>query len=570
VYSESDLTITKTATSGPIYANGNTGLNTVTFTITVSNLGPSDAHNVHVDDPLNSNLLTSALYCLGASCTPSTTYSGSITIGTFTAPGSQTYKVAAHANATLGHSTASSGPPNYRNAGPYSNSNTATIVSTTSGNSPADSRGPTPAVNTEIDTVPSSPTIVQPAVGGNTQAAVEWNPSLSGGQPITSYTIKACDVSSPSSCVSRTVGPNPNAPPAPVTPTYFSYVISGLTNGVQYQFIVVATNAVGDSDSADAGTAWASTSAFVAINTTGTLSADTGFSSGALTCSDPTLATCKDIVAQYQFPDPNIGAAYNLDAEPNAAPSSAAAQLAFFRGAPLAPTPSASPTPLLQCYVVGSLDPTGQGYASVVPSDCGPSNKVIRGTYPTPSNTSKLKPHLEQEQFDSSITTFTRGAPCFAYTVDNTGTAQCTDPSYKAIYTDPNTRKLTNFCPAQFNSSSTTGYSKQAPCTFVYYLVVKVPGFDISGTVPVPCTSGATCGQPTIIGSSVRAGITQNRTQFVRPWCNTSSKNPIPTVYPCINQYKWLNGDSSSSPNYFDLIVQDYEAGDLLKGGSSG
>jgi hypothetical protein len=368
--------------------------------------------------------------------------------------------------------------------------------------------------------------------------------------------VQACPILPAGSCSSFGPFAAPNAPPAPATPTYFSEVLSGLTNGTQYQFTVYATNAVGNSDNANAGQAYASTSAFLnIIGANLNLNADTGFSSGALTCSNAKAVTCKDIVAQYAFTDQNqgdVGAAYNLDAEPDN---------------------SGTANQLMQCLIVGSLDPHGSGFGNVVNSpDCGPSDKVIRATYPLSAN--PTAPHLEQEQFDSSITTFTRGEPCFAYAVDKTGTAQCTDPSPKAVYTDPNTGQLTNFCPAQFNPGNMTGYTKQVPCAFVYYLVAEIPGFDISNPNsprPVPCTSGVgSCGQPAIIGSSLRAGITQNGTTLVRPWCNTSSKNPIPTVIPCVNQYKWLNGDSSSSPNYFDLVVQDYEVGDLLKGGSSG
>src|SRR5439155_5635254 len=108
------------------------------------------------------------------------------------------------------------------------NSNQATISSSTPANSNANSRGPTTAVTAEIDTAPAPAPIKLPAVGGNGQGAVEWTAPANGGQPITGYTLKACNVAAPTSCVSLGVGPNPNAPPAPATPTYFSYIINGL------------------------------------------------------------------------------------------------------------------------------------------------------------------------------------------------------------------------------------------------------------------------------------------------------------------------------------------------------
>ncbi len=560
VYSESDLTITKTATAGPIYANTTPSQNTVIFTINVSNLGPSDAHNTSVNDVLNSNLLSGAVFCQGTSCAGGTNYNGSSISLTSFAPGSTTLRITAHANATLGHKTANTGgSPPYRGPGPQHNHNAATISASTPNHSAADSRGPTADISTEIDTAPSSPGILQPAVGGNGQAALEWSPSSSnGGQPITGYTVQACPLPS-GTCLMFSFGPTPNAPPT--SPTYFSEVVSGLTNGTQYQFYVYATNAVGNSDLADAGQAYASTSAFVnTIPTTGAVSADIGLNGGALTCTPVTSVNCEDIVAQYSFTDTeHVGAVYNLDTEPNVAPAGPAAQLA-------AP---ATPTPLLQCLMVGSLDPSGPGYGTVVPSaDCGPSNKVIRDTYPVSLQPS---PHGEQLEFDSSISTLTRGEPCTAYSVDKSGTAQCTEPDSRA-YTDPYTGRPTNFCPAEFDPSNMTGWTSTKPCAFVYYLVEEIPGYDIIGTGqpianrPVPCTaSDPNCGAPAIIGSSLKDGLSQNGRLLVPPYCTKKL-----TVVPCVNQYQWLNGDSKKSTKYLDVLIKHTQIGDSLLGGSSG
>jgi hypothetical protein len=205
---------------------------------------------------------------------------------------------------------------------------------------------------------------------------------------------------------------------------------------------------------------------------------------------------------------------------------------------------------------------------------------VITETYPLSIPTL----HADKIEFDSSITTYTRGTPCFAYTVDSTGTAQCTDPSLKPIYTDPNTNKPTNFCPAEFNPFSTTGWSSTKPCAFVYYLVEAIPGYDIicsasdsttaascgsgrpTANRPVKCdSSDSNCGASAIIGSSSRSGITQNGKLLVGPWCDKRL-----TVVPCVDQYQWLNGDSSSSPRYLDVLVTHHQIGDSHIGGSSG
>ena len=75
--------------------------------------------------------------------------------------------------------------------------------------------------------VPGAPTAITP-VDGNAQAIVQWTaPAISGGTPITGYTV----TSSPSAITA-----NSAASPATVT---------GLSNGTAYTFTVKATNAVG-------------------------------------------------------------------------------------------------------------------------------------------------------------------------------------------------------------------------------------------------------------------------------------------------------------------------------------
>ena len=82
-------------------------------------------------------------------------------------------------------------------------------------------------------TVPGSPTAVTPTPG-NTQVALSWTaPASNGGSPITDYVIQY-----------RT-GANPFTTFADGTSTATSATVTGLTNGVSYDFQVSAVNSVG-------------------------------------------------------------------------------------------------------------------------------------------------------------------------------------------------------------------------------------------------------------------------------------------------------------------------------------
>jgi hypothetical protein len=86
--------------------------------------------------------------------------------------------------------------------------------------------------------LPGAPTNVT-ATAGNAQATVSWTPAPDG-QTITSYTVHNSFASNGILVPDVIVGPNPGTT---VVPT--SVVVTGLTNGVTYQFEVAATDSVG-------------------------------------------------------------------------------------------------------------------------------------------------------------------------------------------------------------------------------------------------------------------------------------------------------------------------------------
>ncbi|HEY2363594.1 MAG TPA: fibronectin type III domain-containing protein [Candidatus Angelobacter sp.] len=96
--------------------------------------------------------------------------------------------------------------------------------------------------------LPTPPTLQIPGVPvsvtsttGNAQATVSWQ-AAGDGQPISSYTVHNSSASNGILVPDVTVGPDPGTT---IVPT--SAVISGLTNGVTYQFEVAATNSAGTS-----------------------------------------------------------------------------------------------------------------------------------------------------------------------------------------------------------------------------------------------------------------------------------------------------------------------------------
>src|SRR5205823_270274 len=124
VIARADLSIAKSNTPDPVTAG-----QSLTYTIVVTNNGPSDAQNVQVTDALPSQL-TGATYCDTTGCTPSAPWTGSDSLGTIVAGGSRTITIQAtiKANTPDGSSfdnTASVSSPT-TDPGPSANSSTDT------------------------------------------------------------------------------------------------------------------------------------------------------------------------------------------------------------------------------------------------------------------------------------------------------------------------------------------------------------------------------------------------------------------------------------------------------------
>jgi hypothetical protein len=102
-------------------------------------------------------------------------------------------------------------------------------------------------------TVPAAPTDVS-ATAGNTEATVTWTPpSDDGGMAITSYTVTGKPGGSCS-----------------VAGTVTECTITGLTNGTEYIFLVMATNAAGDGPSSPSNTVTPATVPAAPMNVTAT------------------------------------------------------------------------------------------------------------------------------------------------------------------------------------------------------------------------------------------------------------------------------------------------------------
>lgn len=111
---------------------------------------------------------------------------------------------------------------------------TFTVAAVTALGTGPESAASAPVTPAAVATVPAAPTIGT-AAAGNAQATVRWTPGATGGSPITSYRVQVRT----GTTVVRTV--------TGIAPTATSTVVTGLTNGTQYNFRVLAVNAIGAS-----------------------------------------------------------------------------------------------------------------------------------------------------------------------------------------------------------------------------------------------------------------------------------------------------------------------------------
>lgn len=255
VITKADLVITGTgdgASRSPalIFANGTASQNTVTFTVTFHNGGPSDARHSTLKFNSLSSHLGSADWCLvtnTVACGPTdtfTTYNATtgIDVGTL-APGDSA-TVVLHAHAL---SSDRNGPFNVAQG--FAVSLPLPTTDDTSGNNTA------AAPSVEIDTVSSPPQNVQ-AVPGNGNAIVTWQePSNLGGPTRTIIDYSVTATPSVGSGFTVSAGAPKVACPNLTTNNCYQLNVSGLAvtkPATTYVFAVTARNQVGSSDSASA------------------------------------------------------------------------------------------------------------------------------------------------------------------------------------------------------------------------------------------------------------------------------------------------------------------------------
>jgi uncharacterized repeat protein (TIGR01451 family) len=602
------------AAGSPVFANGNTNQNTVTYTITLHDNGPSDGHDVTINlDPTLAAHLQNSVGCVKTTtpqvdCSTSGQFHSFVPTAGFDIgeipPGTASTPITAVIQAQA-ISTDRGG-----SFKPVTQAFSLSMPGPTLDLHSANNNGTAPSI--EIDTVPDAPVAVL-ATAGNASVGLEWKPvpnvdGHNGGKTITSYHVYAspCPISNSNldPCqVLATPDANTNATDSG-TPV-FSYVIpapnlspSGVNfkNGTSYNLTVRAFNAVGESSDSNTEssnpTAAATTSK---IPSNGGVNLNTGLSGGAQTCdpqNDPN-GTCKVVVSQYSLTDTtNIGSLVNLDTEVLPGGATVAAL-----GASATATAAWNTAPTL-CQKI-DLSPSSPTFGTQVQGDCE-DNLAVRSTYP---NLSAKIIHLEQDQYDSSVTTFYNGAPCkelfngsgggIKFSTPPAGSGAPLLPICSGPTAPINTTKYsstanpaipgTNLCDYTgafkapgFNTAGGFGWTAAHPCDYIYFESVQVPGWNLTGAKPVACTSGANCGTPVVIGSSVANGIKVNKpypsgpaVQVVRPWCNGSFPNY--NTLPCVNIYTWQTKVATNSPSYLDMLVQTWMPEiDMIKTGGSG
>jgi uncharacterized repeat protein (TIGR01451 family) len=219
--------------------------NTITYTMTVTNGGPSDARDVTVTDTLPAQLDGStATICVttGSSCTPTTPYTSGTPVSLITGASPQflangasvTVVVRAQVDGSL-------------RGGPFTTgNNTVTFASPTlrTPNGPANSVSTTKTVS--FPTVAAAPVLLS-VDPGNGQIAVDWKAGPNdGGSSVTGYDIIVKPLPSGTTRFFFFSGN------VPTSGTQFTMIVPAstpfLTNGTNYQVTVEARNGAGSSD----------------------------------------------------------------------------------------------------------------------------------------------------------------------------------------------------------------------------------------------------------------------------------------------------------------------------------
>jgi hypothetical protein len=131
--------------------------------------------------------------------------------------------------------------------------------------------------------VPGAPLHVV-AVGDDSQATVSWSPAQAA-QPVNSYMVHNNFASNGATVPDVTINPAGSSPYPPLFTT-----ITGLTNGVSYQFQVAASNAAGSSPYSDSSNT-VTPPGLVAPGTPGAAQAIAGDTQGYVTWAPPTNAS---------------------------------------------------------------------------------------------------------------------------------------------------------------------------------------------------------------------------------------------------------------------------------------